>query len=274
MPVYSSCCRCCSLPAPPTGRYGRMRLWGSIGFLLAVTLIGPLLDVLGTRRLPQLLFAITSLLLIVVWFLPEPPDKAAHGIRGADTKVRAQLLRPAIALFFASAFLMMFAHAALYAFFSLYLEQYGYTKTAIGLIWAIGVVAEIVVFRVQRRLFERFGAALLLSASLLVAAFRFALIAMSAGLLLPIVFAQLLHAITFGVHHSASMAFLQKWFAPHQQARAQAVFITIAYGFGGTMGGLAASALWTRIDPPAAFFGAALAGLAAWAVFALSRRLD
>jgi MFS transporter, PPP family, 3-phenylpropionic acid transporter len=260
-----------SIAGSDSGRYGKIRLWGSIGFLLAVLLIGPILDGLGTHRLPQVLVVISVLLLAVIFVLPEPTAAPNHASIG---KIRDRLREPAIALFFASAFLMMFAHAALYAFFSLYLERFGYSKTTIGLIWSIGVVAEIGLFRVQRRLFERFGAAWLLGASLLVSMIRFALIAVSGGGLLLLLSTQLLHAVTFGVHHSACMAYLQRWFGAQQQARAQALFVTVAYGLGGTCGGLMASLLWTKISPEAAFWGASVASLLAWLVFEACRRFD
>lgn len=253
------------------GRYGKIRLWGSIGFLLAVLLVGPLLDWLGTRRLPQVLTVISALLVAVVWVMPEP---TAAIVRARVVKVRDRLREPAVALFFVSAFLMIFAHAALYAFFSLYLESFGYSKTAIGLIWSIGVVAEIGLFRLQRWLFERFGAARLLGASLLVSMIRFGLIAVSGGGLLLILVTQLLHAVTFGVHHSACMAYLQRWFAPEQQGRAQALYTTLAYGLGGTCGGIVASGLWTKISPESAFVGASIASLLAWLVFAGCRQVD
>lgn len=253
------------------GAYGRIRLWGSIGFLLAVALIGPVLDLTGIRMLPQTLAVLLLLLVAVVWMVPETPVAPR---RGDETRVRHKLREPAVALFFASSFLMIFAHATLYAFFSLLLEQNGYSKSAIGMIWALGVVIEIILFRVQKPLFDRFGAATLLSFSLLTAVVRFSLIASAAHLLAFILLIQLMHAVTFGVHHSASMAHLQHWFSARQQGRAQALYTTITYGFGGTLGGLAAGVLWSQWQPAAAFWGAALASLAAWGVFALSRRLD
>src|SRR5690606_29412653 len=137
--------------------------------------------------------------------------------------IAERLAERGVQAFFASAFLMMFAHAALYAFFSLFLVELGYSKTAIGLLWALGVLAEIAVFWFQRGLFQRYSALRLLDASLLAAALRFTMIGLSAAWLPALLLAQLLHALTFGVHHSASIATLQHWFDPSQQARAQAL---------------------------------------------------
>jgi PPP family 3-phenylpropionic acid transporter len=105
-----------------------------------------------------------------------------------------------------------------------------------------------------------------------VCALRFAIIAAAAGSAALLVLAQLMHAVTFGLHHSASMAVLHRWFAPAQQARAQAAFIVVAYGLGGTAGGLAAAVLWERIAPEAAFFGAALAAVAGWVAVLIAQR--
>lgn len=252
------------------GRYGAMRLWGSIGFIAAVALTGPLLDALGVQRLTWVVFALCALLVAVAWRIPEPAARRAQ--RGAP--VWRRLREPALAAFFASCFLMLFAHAALYAFYSLYLERAGYSKTLIGLAWTVGVVAEIVLFRMQHLLFARFAALALLGASLAAAALRFALVAAAGTHPAVILATQLMHAITFGLHHSAVMAMLHRWFGADQQGRAQAMYITVGYGVGGASGGIVASWLWAGIGPAAAFYGAAAAAALGWLAVALARRFD
>jgi PPP family 3-phenylpropionic acid transporter len=254
------------------GRYGRMRMWGSVGFIVTVLGGGPLLDRFGLAALPWLMAGAMGLLVAVTLRLPEQPPvrKAAAGAIPLGQRLR----EPAVLAFLASAFLMIFAHAALYAFFSLFLERHGYSKTAIGAIWGIGVVAEIALFMVQRRFFERQSAMRLLAFSFLVCGLRFALIGASDGALWVLVWAQLMHAVTFGLHHSASMAVLHRWFEPAQQARAQAAFIVVSYGLGGSAGGLAAGALWQGLSPQAAFYGAGLAGLAGGAAVLLAMRFE
>jgi len=261
-----------SVSAGDSGRYGRIRLWGSIGFVCAVAFAGPLLDAVGVRWLPLVMTALAACLLAVAWRVPEPPARAAG--TGAADSVWRRLREPAIAAFFASSFLMMFAHAALYGFFSLYLDGLGWTKSAIGLAWTIGVLAEIVLFRVQRRLFERFDALWLLAASLAVAAARFEMLGWGGGAVAVVVVVQLLHAVTFGVHHSAVMALLHRWFEPVQQSRAQALYITLGYGLGGACGGVVASRLWEHVGPTAAFHGAAFAAALGWACVAWCRRMQ
>jgi PPP family 3-phenylpropionic acid transporter len=253
------------------GRYGRMRLWGSVGFIATVLAGGPLLETFGLAALPWLLAAAMAVLVGVTFTVPEP---AAPPARAGAVPIAERLRKPAVLAFLASAFLMIFAHAALYSFFSLFLERQGWGTTAIGAIWGIGVVAEILLFMLQRRLFERASAMRLLAASFVVCGVRFAMIGVSEGALWLLVCAQMMHAVTFGLHHSASMAVLHRWFEPAQQARAQAAFIVVAYGLGGSLGGLAAGWLWTEVSPAAAFHGAAVAGFAGAVAVAIAARLE
>jgi len=174
-------------------------------------------------------------------------------------RLRDRLRQTHIAAFFLANFLMIFAHASYYVLYSLFLEEQGYSKTAIGALWTLGVVAEVALFRWQRHLFDRFAALSLLGFSIGVAALRFVLIGASGGALWLLLVAQLLHAITFGLHHSAVMKILHQWFDVQQQARAQALYVTLAYGLGGALGGLVVSALWVQVSPAGAFFGAGLA---------------
>lgn len=253
------------------GRYGRMRLWGSVGFILTVLAGGPMLEAFGLGALPWLMAVAMAGLAVVTLSLPEPPR---HRAARSAMPIALRLREPAVVAFLASSFLMVFAHAALYAFFSLYLERHGYGTSAIGVIWGLGVIAEIALFMLQRRLFDRLSAMRLLAFSFLVCGLRFALIGASDGALWLLVWAQLMHAVTFGLHHSASMAVLHRWFEPAQQARAQAAFIVVAYGFGGSLGGLVSGWMWERFSPAAPFFGAALAGLLGWGAVVIAARLE
>jgi PPP family 3-phenylpropionic acid transporter len=97
------------------------------------------------------------------------------------------------------------------------------------------------------------------------------MIAFSAGVVPVLILAQLLHAVTFGIHHSASMSLIREWFPSQAQARGQALYTMASYGLGGSLGGIAAGWLWEAVSPEFSFVAAALAGLAgmAAAVWAL-----
>ena len=162
--------------------------------------------------------------------------------------IRLLLRRPEVLAFFTSTFMMVAAHSALYVFYSLYLAQIGYSKTVIGLMWSLGVVAEIVFFYYQAPIFRRFGVRTLMLFSLAVAVARFLLIGFGAQSLALLLIAQLMHAATFAVHHSSSVVAMQRWFAGPLQARGQALYISISYGLGGSFGGVVLSRFWSTAD--------------------------
>ena len=105
----------------------------------------------------------------------------------------------------------------------------------------------------------------------MVTAIRFLMIAFSGGSVLVIVLAQVLHAVTFGVHHSASMSLIRTWFPAQAQARGQAFYTMASYGLGGSLGGIAAGWLWEAVSPEFNFLAAALS--AAFGVFVAGRAL-
>ena len=156
---------------------------------------------------------------------------------------------------------MAAAHGALYAFFTLHLQRLGYSGMSIGALWTLGVLAEIIVFFYLPALFRRFSLRAILLFSLLAAVVRFAAIGWAAGFLAVLVIAQLLHALTFGAFHAASVAAVQRVFPAAAHARGQALFSSFAYGGGGAAGVLLAGWAW-ELGGPALTFSLA-AGVAA-----------
>ena len=221
--------------------YGRVRLWGSVGFIVLVTLSGYALDWQGIKLMPWIALLMLVMVTSVTFSLHEDP---ATQHTQQPNSVRELLSRKSVLSFFASTFLMIAAHSSLYVYYSLYLSDMGYSKTVIGLMWSLGVIAEILFFFYQAPLFRRFGVRKLMLFSLVIAVIRFLMIGWGAQSLSVLLIAQVLHAATFGVHHSASVATLQRWFAGPLQARGQALYISISYGLGGTVGGLLLSACW------------------------------
>ncbi len=249
--------------------YGRLRLWGSVGFIASVTLAGQLLDWRGIGLMPWIALILLALVLAASLRMRETPQAHAH--QDAPSVIRL-LMRPEVSAFFVSTFLMVAAHASLYVFYSLYLAQLGYSNTVIGLMWSLGVVVEIVFFFYQAPIFRRIGVQKLMLASLLIAVVRFLMIGFCAQSLFWLLVAQVLHAATFGVHHSASVMTLQRWFSGPLQARGQALYTSISYGLGGTLGGLVLSAFWDRFGSQAVYLAAAAFALGGAAAAALSYR--
>jgi PPP family 3-phenylpropionic acid transporter len=249
--------------------YGRLRLWGSVGFITAVTLSGYLLDRYGISRMPWIALLLLSSVFAVSMRMQESAPPPAHH---AAPSVLALLRRREVAAFFASTFLMIAAHASLYVFYSLYLARIGYSKTVIGWMWSLGVIAEIVFFYYQAPVFKRFGVRKLMLAALLLAGLRFAMIGLFAQSLIALLIAQILHAATFAAHHSASVATMQRWFAGPLQARGQALYNSISYGLGGSLGGLILSYFWDSFGPETVYWVAAAFALGAAACAGLSFR--
>ncbi len=248
--------------------YGKLRLWGSLGFIAAVMGAGYFLDWFGVDALLGFTFAILVLVFGASLRIRErAPAKRAH-----DTPpLWSVLRRPEVAAFFLSAALMCGAHMALYAFYSLYLERAGYSKPMIGAMWALGVVAEVAFFYFQARVFDRFGARRVMLFAFGAALLRFAVTGAAPGVLWLMIGAQLLHAATFAAHHSASVIAMQRWFAGPLQASGQALYMSVAYGLGCSLGGLVLTLCWDKLGAQPMFMAAAVmtaaGALAAWQSF-------
>jgi PPP family 3-phenylpropionic acid transporter len=250
-------------------RYGRLRLWGSIGFIAMVLVAGELFQRKGIEIYPIIGMIVLSLLALITFLLHEPKMERRKMVKG---ELLVVLFNPDVRWFLLSGFFMIFAHAALYVFYSLYLSNLGYNKFQIGLFWALGVFAEVIFFYFQSKVLSRLDAEVVLQASFGVGVVRFALIALYP--LTPVlIFAQILHAGTFAAHHSAATKLLQRWFTGPLQARGQALMATISYGLGGTLGGLCAGWIWDAFQPRDVFVMSALAcGLAGMAIQKLRPR--
>jgi len=243
------------------GRYGRVRVWGSVGFVAAVTASGFALQQAGVARFPVVVSLLLALLVFAAWRLPGSGEPA-HAAAIAAGALRV-LREPVVAWFFAGVFLTVLAHTSLYAFYSLYLAGLGYGKGEIGVLWAIGVVAEVVWFWFQGRWIHRWTMHGWLVAAALVSALRFALIAAFGGAVAVLVVAQCLHAITFAAQHSACIAVITRHFPGRLRGRGQALYAVLGYGASGVVGGIAGGALSEVAGFAAVFWAAAAVALAA-----------
>ena len=250
-------------------RYGRLRLWGSIGFIAMVLVAGELFQRNGIDLYPYVGTVILFSLAAITFCLHEPRMERRKMVKG---ELFAVLLNPDVRWFLVSGFFMIFAHASLYVFYSLYLANLGYDKFQIGLFWALGVAAEVLFFYFQNKVLSRVDSELVLQGAFGIGVVRFILIAFFPTTFVLIV-AQLMHAGTFAAHHSAATKLLQRWFTGPLQARGQAIMATISYGLGGTIGGLCAGWIWDLFQPRDVFVMSALAcGIAGMAIQKLRPR--
>ena len=186
------------------GGYGRVRLWGSIGFVASVTLGGFAFgEYFPIRMLPELMVGI----LLVQWLvaLTVPGINLFHPKREGSSFIRI-LLKPAVLAFLTAAFLLQFAHGPYYALYSVWLKNWGYGDLEVGLLWALGVVAEVILFIWIDPLERRLGLRLMLILSLVSGVLRWPLMGWFPDSLAMMVLSQLLHAGSFGLMHVTTIA--------------------------------------------------------------------
>jgi PPP family 3-phenylpropionic acid transporter len=246
------------------GNYGPIRLWGSVGFIAVVMGGGMWLERYAVSTLAAVLVVFTLATLAAALTLPAA---APHSER-ASVSLR---ITPAMRALLAAGFCNAVAHGALYAFLSLHLEALGYRATAIGVLWTLGVVAEIGVFVYLPQLFRRFALSTILAASLACGVVRFAGLGWLAAEVWIVLVAQLLHAATFGSFHAAAIAAVHRVFPPNAHARGQTLFSGVTYGAGGAAGLALSGWAWTEAGAPGAFSLSVIAS-AVGAFFALRLR--
>jgi PPP family 3-phenylpropionic acid transporter len=247
------------------GHYGPIRVWGSVGFIVVVLGGGVWLDRQPLAALPWASVGFMLAALVAALLLPVG--------RAHATTERAPLrITPPIAAILGAGFCNAVAHGALYAFLSLHLEREGYSGTMIGVLWTLGVVAEIAVFVWLPQIFRRYSLSTILAFSLACCVLRFLAIGWAAGELWIVLLAQLLHAATFGSFHAAAVAAIHRACPEAAQARGQTLFSSVSYGAGGAAGLLIAGWAWELGGARLAFSACALvAGAGAFLALRLKR---
>lgn len=250
-------------------RYSQIRLWGSIGFIVAVVGLGLLFEWLSLDAYPAALLVIMAGIVVSSFWVPNAQPVLRPSTLESEGFVR-QLRRPGILAFYLCVGLMQLSNGPYYTFLTLHLEGVGYSRGAIGLFWALGVVAEILLFLVMARLLQRYSLRVVLLASFLITAVRWLLLGNLPQYLPVLLLAQCMHAATFGAFHAACIHFVQRSFADRQQGQAQALYVSLA-GIGGAMGALYAGYSWKSLGPAWTFAIASLVALLA--AFIIAARL-
>ncbi len=241
-------------------RYSRVRLWGSVGFIAAVLGIGRFLDDFSITYLPWIIAS----LLLSNWLMAliTPEAVVHHDGQPVDSLLKL-IFKPELLAFFTVYLLLQVAHGPYYVFYSGYLQQHQYTATLTGLLWALGVCAEILVFFWMQGLLKYLSLRSLLLGSLALSMLRWLMIAYGADYLSVIVLAQLLHAASFGVAHVVAIQLLHRYFGSHHQSKGQALYSSISFGLGGMIGSFYSGYFWDVLGGETVFVIAALAsGLA------------
>ena len=240
--------------------YSKIRLWGSIGFIFTVTALGIVFEKISIDLMPIALIITMTGIWIMSLSVPESSD---YNLTNKQLPLRDILKQPAILAFFTVCFLVILSHGPYYTFYSIYLEQNGYSRTLIGQLWALGVLAEVIVFIFMHRFIPRYGLRLILILSLLLSTLRWLLIGLFPNMITVLLFAQLLHAASFGTFHAAAIAWVHQHFVGKNQARGQALYSSIGFGAGGVLGSLTSGYLWDNPGPTFTFILAGISTLLA-----------
>jgi MFS transporter, PPP family, 3-phenylpropionic acid transporter len=224
-----------------TEEYGRIRLWGSVGFVASVAGVGYWLDFSPMPTLLAVCMGLLGGIFLCALVLPEARQPTSPA---PTTPLRKQLLEPRVVALLAACLMMTAAHGPLYVFFSIHLVGHGYGKKAVGLLWSLGVVAEILVFLFMPRLMRSASLRSILGVSFALAVLRFLIIGWAVDSLTLLLLAQLMHGATFGAYHAAAVSALNRWFPAGHQGRVQAIYGSVSFGAGGIIGNLFSGYGW------------------------------
>ncbi|WP_213034035.1 MFS transporter [Acinetobacter pittii] len=221
--------------------YGKIRKWGSVGFIVGVFTIGAILEIVHISMLPILLLIIASLAFIWSFTIREP-DSAPTSQKHLEPLLPV-LKRPTVAAFFAIEFILLFSHAPFYSFYSNFLKSLNFSTTEIGFLWAMGVFAEIFMFSIAAKVFQHFSWRILVIVCLILTSIRWMMVAIFSHYFVVQIFAQCLHAFSFGLFHLIAMRVIFQNFSAGQQGRGQALYSTM-WGLGVAFGSVLAGHFW------------------------------
>ena len=257
-----------------TDLYGRTRLWGSVGFIVAIVGTGALMDKFGDNVLITVVICLLFFICLSTLFVA---NRSKDTISTSSFHIKEVLLQKPVVAFFVVCFLVQASHAPYYSFFSIYLTEQGFNNLVVGQIWSIGVVAEIALFLVMHHLSKRFSLRNILLLSLVLTVVRWLLIAWLVNNIFALVIAQIFHAASFGAFHVVAIQLVNQYFVGQNQGRGQALYSSIGYGLGGMCGSLMAGYLWLTLSASWVFSIAAvlsfLALLVAWVYIAKNNPL-
>ncbi|KMK22281.1 3-phenylpropionate MFS transporter [Pluralibacter gergoviae] len=208
--------------------YGRVRLWGSVAFVIGSALVGKLVSLYDYQAILALLsLSIASMLLGMLITPSVMPQGEARQQASAGWRAWRALAQENWR-FLACVCLLQGAHAAYYGFSAIYWQEAGYSASAVGYLWSLGVVAEVIIFAVSKKVFSRFSARDLLLLSCLCGVVRWGIMGWTTALPWLLV-AQVLHCGTFTVCHLAAMRYIAAR-RGSEVIRLQAVYSAVAMG--------------------------------------------
>jgi PPP family 3-phenylpropionic acid transporter len=255
------------------GDYGRIRIFGSMGFILGGFVMGGVVDLTSRRAIPWVLLVILAITAALVARL----SSAQHRADRRDplgVALRRLWADPRLRRFYAITFANRATSQGLYIFLPLHLQDLGVSDVVVPVYWTIGVASEILLMRTAQRLFGRWSAPRVLVLCFAISALQYLGTALVADplWLAPIM---LLHGFSFGIWYYASVTWLARLVPAYDRGRAQGVFQSVGFGLGGTLSAIAAGYLYAAGAGPLLFGVAASATVAvtigAWRLLVVPR---
>jgi MFS transporter, PPP family, 3-phenylpropionic acid transporter len=258
--------------------YGRMRLWGSITFIIANFAGGVVIEILGGGSGIWLIASAILLTAASAYWLPAPVRGAVPTVRPPRAHWRmslpVRLLRSHLfAVFLVAIGCIHGAHATFYTFGALHWQAQGLSAAWVGTLWAIGVIAEVLLFAFSAPVVRRFSPVALIVAGAAASVLRWSVMGFDPplGVLLPL---QVLHGLTYGAAHIGAIHFISRAVPPRAIGSAQSFYAVIAAGLFQGVIGLASGALYARLGGAVYFLAAGVSVVGLVTGVMLLRRWD
>lgn len=245
--------------------YGTVRSIGSSGYLCIVLVGGVLIKFFGIRVVPALLVFSVLLEFATFRFLPKLSHHEGHVVPSLS-HVKELILLPGILAFLVACFLAQASQGLYYGFFSIWLDANGYGPVAIGGMWSLAMLAEIVALWKGRVLFRRFSVKSLFLTALVFYSIRWGILGLGASAPLVIT-SQLLNAISFGVFHLSAIKYIYENSPLNLKQTGLAIYNTTAFGVGSSVGILAAGNLVDNFKMSSLFFASSAVAMVGFLVF-------
>jgi PPP family 3-phenylpropionic acid transporter len=215
-----------------SSKYGRMRLFGSFGFILASVFVGYAAATFGSDSIILSLIAGTSAVSLASWLVQKALPRAGPPVTTPEEPYVRRFIRAAslsrFGLFLVAASAVGSSHALYYTFGTVYMLSLGYTTTAAGILWSIAILAEIILFRFSESILTKVSPHGLMLAASLACILRWVILS-TEPMLLFLVLSQALHALTFGAYNLSYVFFIRQAF-PRALGTAQGVFAAVTSG--------------------------------------------
>ena len=228
-------------------RYGQIRLWGSLGFVVVVWIVGALLDKFSVNILPVIGVVLSLLMFASTFLVPEQPRANANVNETSTTNLAVPMSKlpwGQISVLLSVVLFWQFSMAPYNTFFDLYLREQGFSASTNGFLISFGALAEVAVFVAVAALFRRYSERFLIVAALGLTVGRWLLLYAFADSFWLVLFTQSLHAATFGVVHSVAVHRIGRLFPERRASFGQGLYVALGMGLGLLVGNLLAGILW------------------------------